>query len=328
MNKKNFQENITEYPLVSVVMSIYSEPEDWLRESIDSILNQTFLNYEFIIINDNPDREFNRILLEEYLTKDPRIIIINNDENIGLTKSLNKGLDIVRGDFIARMDADDWSFPERLRVQYEFMYNNENIGACGSYIEYFGNISRHDKSYFLEPGYTKSSLIFKNPIAHPTAFIRNAILKKYNIQYDESFSCTQDYKLWSDLSPFTLLANIPQVLLKYRVQKKQISQSKSNIQIDLAKSIRLFETEKYMGLLFQDFIKIKDKRKQFNYVLRTQKKSKERSFLLLTIYLSFEDYKLSDLLKVIIYTNLHVIIKNLALIIKKNINPRKYPGLI
>ena len=101
-------------------MSIYSEEEEWIRESIDSILNQTFSDFEFIIINDNPNRDKNNSLLTEYTRIDNRIIIITNEENIGLTKSLNKGLEIARGKYIARMDADDISLPTRFEKQVDF----------------------------------------------------------------------------------------------------------------------------------------------------------------------------------------------------------------
>jgi glycosyltransferase involved in cell wall biosynthesis len=98
-------------------MGVYKEPLDWLRQSIDSILNQSFTDYEFIIICDNPRYEEGMELLKKYANSDRRIILLFNNENIGLTKSLNKGLEIARGKYIARMDADDISKPERLTRQ-------------------------------------------------------------------------------------------------------------------------------------------------------------------------------------------------------------------
>ena len=115
------------FPIISVIMSVYNEPLDWVQESIDSILQQTFGNFEFIIINDNPN---NKELFDFLITnkiKDNRIIIINNDENIGLTKSLNKGLERAKGEYIARMDADDISLPERLEKQINFLNTNHII---------------------------------------------------------------------------------------------------------------------------------------------------------------------------------------------------------
>ena len=124
---------------ISVIMSIYSEKEEWIKESIDSILSQTFRDFEFIIINDNPKRKENENLLLEYSQKDNRIIVITNKENIGLTKSLNKGLSIAKGKYIARMDADDISFPTRFQKQIDFLDKNTEYVLCGANISYFGS---------------------------------------------------------------------------------------------------------------------------------------------------------------------------------------------
>ena len=98
-------------PKISVIMSVYSERVDWIRKSIDSILNQTYSDFEFIIVNDKPDKEENAQLLEEYAARDSRIKVLTNEENIGLTKSLNKAFALAEGEFIARMDADDMALP-------------------------------------------------------------------------------------------------------------------------------------------------------------------------------------------------------------------------
>ena len=108
-------------PKLSVVMSVYNEPTEWITQSIDSILNQTFRDFEFIIINDNPEREENESLLNSYSQKDKRIVVIKNEQNLGLTKSLNIGINEAKGDYIVRMDADDYSFPERFEKQVQFM---------------------------------------------------------------------------------------------------------------------------------------------------------------------------------------------------------------
>ena len=131
--------NIAPIPVkVSVVMSVFSEPRNWLKKAINSILDQTFSDFEFIIINDNPIRKENYLFLKEIQQKDSRIIIIENKENIGLTKSLNKGLSVARGTYIARMDADDISFPTRLEKQYLFMEANSGVIACGAWARTIG----------------------------------------------------------------------------------------------------------------------------------------------------------------------------------------------
>ena len=114
-------------PKISVIMSVYSERVDWIRKSIDSILNQTYSDFEFIIVNDKPDKEENAQLLEEYAARDSRIKVLTNEENIGLTKSLNKAFALAEGEFIARMDADDMALPERFKIQLEFMNAHPEI---------------------------------------------------------------------------------------------------------------------------------------------------------------------------------------------------------
>ena len=108
-------------PKISVLMSVYNEPVDWMRQAIESILNQTYKDFEFIIVNDNPEREENQLVLNEYRDKDSRISVLCNDQNIGLTKSLNKGLENANCEFVARMDADDIAFPDRLKLQLQYL---------------------------------------------------------------------------------------------------------------------------------------------------------------------------------------------------------------
>lgn len=135
-------------PKVSVIMSVYKEPVEWLHESIDSILNQTFTDFEFIIICDNPSYDEGIALLYAYKEKDHRIVLIENEKNLGLTKSLNKGITVAKGDFIARMDADDISLPERFEKQMSLLEKHPEIGVCGSIIDYMGD--RKGVKYYPE----------------------------------------------------------------------------------------------------------------------------------------------------------------------------------
>lgn len=120
-------------PKISVIMSIYKEPVEWVRQSIDSILAQTFSDFEFIIVNDRPDRIENTELLNEYKLKDCRIVVLANETNIGLTKSLNRALDIATGVYIARMDADDISLSHRFQTQVDYLDMHPEICGCGSW---------------------------------------------------------------------------------------------------------------------------------------------------------------------------------------------------
>lgn len=226
--------------LISVLMSIYNEPEQWLCESIESILNQTYTDFEFIIINDNPEREVNRKVLNRYQGKDKRIITIHNEENIGLTKSLNKGLKIAKGEFIARMDGDDISLPRRFEKQVIHLFNNPDIAVCGTQIKIIGNWINFKKLIFpLEHDRIAHELLLNSCFAHPTVMIRREVLKRNNIEYDESFQQTQDYKLWVDLIGLGKFSNIKERLLLYRTSQNQISLKKKEQQIANAKRCRL-----------------------------------------------------------------------------------------
>ncbi|SKC18435.1 glycosyltransferase [Dyadobacter psychrophilus] len=228
----------SETPKISVVMSIYNEPADWLRKSIDSILNQTYGDFEFIIVNDNPQSISNRKLLEDYQKRDLRILIIENSNNIGLTKSLNVGLSKASGTYIARMDADDISLPHRFEKQVEFMNLNPNCVVCGTWMNYFNESDLMELIREpIESDDIKRILLMRNCIAHPTVFIRRATLVLNSIRYNEQVRYCQDYDLFSRLAMYGTLANIPESLLKYRRSDQQISTSKKEEQRELGYNI-------------------------------------------------------------------------------------------
>ena len=117
-------------PVISVIMPVYNTKEKFLREAVESILNQTFTDFEFIIINDGSDSITEDIILSY---KDLRIKYLKNEQNLGIVQSLNKAVKTAKGKYIARMDADDISMPHRLEKQYEFMENHPQCGVCGTY---------------------------------------------------------------------------------------------------------------------------------------------------------------------------------------------------
>lgn len=221
-------------PKISVIMSVYKEPLDWVQQSIDSILQQTFSSFEFIIINDNPDRKDLHDFLENKRTIDSRIVIVHNEENIGLTKSLNKALKIVQGEYVARMDADDISYPERFERQLEYMEIHKNVGVCGSYIDFFGDKKGQGKYPIV---HENIFLFVENCFAHPTVFIRARLLKQY--KYDESYKVSQDLALWIKLyAEGVEFGNLPIALLKYRFSKSQITSLYNQKQVELSKKLR------------------------------------------------------------------------------------------
>lgn len=224
---------------ISVLMSAYNEPLKWLSQSVDSILQQTFKDFEFIIICDNPYYGQGTQLLKDYAEKDKRITLIINEENIGLTKSLNKGLAIAKGDYIARMDADDISMPNRLEKQFKYMESHPDVIVLGCMIKRFGQTQHwhpQEAVYFSDED-LKAQMLFGNCIAHPTAIIRNKVLTSNQITYDENYRHSQDYRLWEQLMAYGKFAKLKDVLLKYRVSEQQITKSNSSSQGDLSLSI-------------------------------------------------------------------------------------------
>lgn len=216
-------------------MSVYKEPFEWVEESINSILRQTFTNFEFLIVNDNPENRELTEFLCRFENLDNRIIILKNSENIGLTKSLNKAIEYAKGEYIARMDADDISMPDRLDSQVAFMDSHFECGVCGSNVQMFG-LKKQSITY---PHDTENfKLYFESPFAHPSVIIRKSILREYNIRYNESLRYSQDYDLWVSLAPITSFANINRVLLKYRVSNQQITKSKREDQYEICTKIR------------------------------------------------------------------------------------------
>lgn len=213
-------------------MCVYNTPEAILRESIESILKQTFSNFEFIIVLDSPTD--NSSLVVKSYREDKRIIVLENDNNIGLTKSLNKGLSIAKGKYIARMDSDDISLPNRFEIQFKYLEKHKNLCGCGSYICVFDNSFRATTgmNFFTNnPRVEPIRLLFGNAgIPHPTAMLRKSFLDENDIKYDERFKKSQDYSLWIDIYKNKgRMGLLKQVLLLYRVSSFQIS-NKSNLE--------------------------------------------------------------------------------------------------
>lgn len=218
-------------PAISVIMPVYNTAQ-YLREAIDSILNQTFTDFEFIIIDDASTDGSNEII-KSY--SDNRIILIENEVNRGIVYGLNYAISFAKGDYIARMDSDDISLSRRLEIQFEFLEKSKDIVLCGSNYSIIGT----DKIVCL-PMLTNEielELLYRNPIAHPTVMFRNNFFKLYRLTFDISFTHAEDYDLWSRVSRVGKIYNIPLVLLKYRVHDGQISITHQKSQISVANEI-------------------------------------------------------------------------------------------
>lgn len=200
--------------------------EKYLREAIDSIICQTFTDFEFIIINDGSTDTTEQII-KSY--SDPRIIYLKNDVNSGICVTLNKGLNAARGKYIARMDSDDISLPERLAVQVAFMDEHPEIAVCGSDFEVFGETVHPYVNYMIyDPTQCRAGLIFSSCFAHPSVIIRTAIIKDDHLHYENDFKGLEDYKLWWEITKHGKPANIDRPLLRYRIHRGQETQNVSS----------------------------------------------------------------------------------------------------
>lgn len=212
-------------PKITVLMAVYNG-EKYLDEAIKSILNQTFTDFEFLIINDaSTDNSYK--IIQSYT--DPHINFINNENNLGLSGSLNRGLDIAKGQYIARMDQDDISLPERLEKQVRFMEENPEIGICGSWVKFFGEMDFIAK--YVE--YHKeliSNMFISSPFAHPSVIFRKELFNKFNLRYNPDFKTGEDYELWTRASKYIKFANIQKVLLNYRISPNQMTKSTDTLE--------------------------------------------------------------------------------------------------
>lgn len=246
--------------LVSVIMSNYNTPEEYLRTAVESILNQTYRNFEFIIIDDcSTDNSLS--IIESY--DDSRIIIIRNEQNLGITKSLNRGLAVAKGEFVARMDADDISLESRFEKQVEFLKNNPDHIVCGTGVELIGDWeSKHINKYICrtipERETFRIHLLFGNypNIVHPTAMFNHGLLLKNNIRYNEKYPLAQDYRMWVSCSDVAECANLPETLLYYRVHGKAVSNERKELQKSITLQIMQEQLDKLHVVADREYTEI------------------------------------------------------------------------
>ena len=231
-------------PMITVLMPVFNG-EKFLQKAIQSILDQTFTDFEFIIINDGSDDSTLEII---NLFHDPRIRVCSNEFSLGLVKSLNIGIKLARGRYIARMDCDDISLPTRLITQFRFLSIHPEISVCGSWIKTIGAGVGEIRKYPLTSEDIQCELLFRSPLAHPSVMFNREKLQD-NLIYDERYEKAEDYELWVRLSQSFNLANINQVLLLYRCHNHQVSKTSTETQKALSNILRQAQIQK-IGLQF------------------------------------------------------------------------------
>ncbi|GMT49866.1 MAG: glycosyl transferase [bacterium] len=235
---------MSETPKVSVNMPVYNG-EKYIDEAIQSILNQTFKDFELIII-DNASTDQTVKKIQAY--QDPRIRLIQNPKNMGLVFSRNKALSESKGDYIAVLDADDIAYPTRLAEQTRFMDEHSDFALIGTWTEVFnsyGQILSYWKPEFSPKELLVHSL-FINPLAHSSAMIRKTALPDQ--RYQKDYAPAEDYDLWVRIASKHKVGNIPKVLVQYRAHQNSTGSQQKDTQIQNARKIYLYQLEN-LGLI-------------------------------------------------------------------------------
>lgn len=209
--------------MVSVVMPVYNAAL-YLEAAINSVLEQTFRDFEFIIINDG-STDGSVDILDRFQKQDKRIRVCHHLSNLGVIAALNAGCKLAGGKYIARMDADDISLTERFSKQVDFMDNNPDVGVCGTWMRLFGERNEEWRMP-VEAESVRCKLLFFSPLMHPTVMMRKSLMDKHNLYYREGFDHAEDYDLWERFSHYCPIMNIPEVLLLYRIHANQVTQRK------------------------------------------------------------------------------------------------------
>lgn len=210
-------------PKVSVLMPVYKTDECYLREAIESILNQTYTDFEFLILDDCPEDTREKVV-KSY--KDKRIKYIKNEQNLGITLSRNKLIDMAKGEYLAVFDHDDISLPERFAKQVAYLDEHQDVGVVSCRVKTMirGKTSKNPTN----DADIRLALMRTCALTHPASMIRKSVLTDNNIRYEEKFSPSEDYALWCRLIPFTKFYNINEVLFHYRDHAENTSHKQNN----------------------------------------------------------------------------------------------------
>ena len=212
-------------PILSVLMPVFNS-ERFVAETIDSVLNQTFTDFEFLILDDaSTDKSFE--IIKDFEKQDSRIKVYQNEKNLGVVESRNKLIELSKGKYIAWIDSDDIALENRFEEEIKFLEEHPEIGMVGAFpiiIDEFGN--KIGKWLFeTDPQKLKIELFFHSPFLSSSVMIRkNTIPQNY---YDSGFPVAEDFDLYSKISENSEIANIPETLVKYRINSKGLSKSNS-----------------------------------------------------------------------------------------------------
>lgn len=212
-----------EQVLVSVLIPCFNA-EKYVEDAVRSIMTQTYENLEIVLIDDCSTDGTPQIL-DRLKETDDRIKVYRNEENLKLIKTLNKGLELCSGEYIARMDSDDISFPTRIEKQVNFLNENVDYGIVSAMFFTFKNLDGK-KNLYINPSTNeelRAFLLFKSGICHPAVMMRRSLFTELSFRFEDEYLHVEDYALWSKVMYKTKLANLNEPLLYYRVHESQIS---------------------------------------------------------------------------------------------------------
>ncbi len=206
---------------ISVIMPVYNGA-DYLVDAVDSIIGQTYQDFELVIINDCSTDDTEEIIQSYH---DKRIVYLKNEENLGVARTLNRGLDIAKGEYIARMDADDIARPERLLIQKDYMESHPEVDVLATSSQSF------NEAGVLFEGHTstdeeilKLDFLFSCGICHPTVMMKRETLERLNLRYDHDFNKVEDYDLWCRMIDLgCVIRSIDKILLDHRLHANQVT---------------------------------------------------------------------------------------------------------
>ena len=225
-------------PLVSVLIPCYNV-EEYIEESMNSIINQTYTNLEIIAINDcSKDRTGE--LLQQMALKDNRIKVVDNKQNLKLITTLNNGIGLCNGEYIARMDSDDIALPTRIEEEVAFLEDNKDHDIVSTMFYAFKSESPSRRSLHQGPLHDRelrAYMLFKSGICHPASMIRKRVFTELGLKFEADYLHVEDYALWSEAIYKTKLANIGKPLLLYRVHQNQVSSLNEDLQLENKKKV-------------------------------------------------------------------------------------------
>ena len=313
-------------PLISVLLPVYNS-ELYIKEAVDSILNQTYSHFELIIIDDCSTDNTIAILRSYH---DSRINLIVKSENTGYTNSLNYGISIAKGKYIARMDGDDISLPERFEKQVDFLENNPEVVLCGTQYQIIG--TSKTCNHPTEHDEIKAKLILGCYIAHPTVMFNKTFFDDNQLNYNTEMEPAEDYDLWSRVAFLGKIANLNEVFLDYRVHENQTSHVRFQKQRKFASLIKvrmlekIFKTDNFIysnySNNFSELVKNNNylsilksendlkniySKKYLSYVLKCERKRNDKNFIQNGNFIDFK-----TLIKLVMKPNFYLNIGFLA----------------